>query len=87
MDDLNCTRTCQCRKSVVESLYIRFDYGKRSYILGGMYRHPNSNIKHFIEDLENTLTKIDKKGTAIFVGDIHIDLIKYENITRSICLH
>ena len=51
IDDLNFTKTCQCSKCAVETLYIRFDYGKGSYILGGMYRHPNGNIKHFIEDL------------------------------------
>ena len=68
IDDLNFTKTCQCSKCAVETLYIRFDYGKRSYILGGMYRHPNGNIKHFIDDWESTLTKIDNRRTAIFVG-------------------
>ena len=82
IDDLNFTKTCQCSKCAVETLYIRFDYGERSYILGGMYWHPNGNIKHFIEDLENT--KIDNKCTAIFVGDINIDLIKYENSDNSL---
>ena len=79
IDDLNFTQTCQCSKCAVQTLYIRFDYGKRSYILGGKYRHPNGNIKHFTEDLENTLTTITKKCTAFFVGDLNIDLIKYEN--------
>ena len=84
IDDLNFTKTCQCSKCAVETLYIRFDYGKISYILGGMYRHPNGNIKHFIDDLESTLTKNDNKCTAIFVRDINIDLIKYENSDNSL---
>ena len=84
IDDLNFTKTCQCSKCAVETMYIRFDYGKRSYILGGMYRHPNGNIKQFIEGLENTVTKIDKKCAAIFVGDINIHLIKYENSDNSL---
>ena len=66
INDLNFTKTCQSCKCAVETLYIRFDYGKRSYILEGMYRHPNGNIKHFIEDLESMLTKIDKKCTGYF---------------------
>ena len=84
IDELNFTNTCQCSKCAVETLYIRFDCGKRSYILGRMYRHSNGNIKHFTEDLENTLTKIDEKCKAIFVGDINIDLIKYENSNNSL---
>ena len=46
-------------------------------IMDEIYRHPNGNIKHFLTDLENALTKIDGKYTAIISGDINIALIKF----------
>ena len=49
------------------------------YIIGGIYRHPNGNIKHFIESLSNLLNKLDKKTTLIIAGDINIDLLKQQN--------
>ena len=48
-------------------------------MLGGVYRHPNGNTKHFVYDLETTLEKIGDKATVILAGDINIDLIKLDN--------
>ena len=51
-------------------------YNNKDYVLGGIYRHPNGVVDHFVNDLETTLSNIDDKMTAIIVGDIDIDIIK-----------
>ena len=69
--------TCRCSKCNVESLFIKFIYHRRGYILGGIYRHPNGSFQHFLTNLEDTLSKINNKHTAIITGDMNIDLIKF----------
>ena len=77
MDDLSMQEICRCSKCNVESLFIKFVYRRKSYILGGIYRHPNGSIQHFLTNLEDILSKISNKHTAIITGDINIDLIKF----------
>ena len=75
MDELSIQKSCRCSKCVIESLYMYILY---LHIRGwGIYRYLNGNIKYFLTDLENALTKIDGKYTAIISGDISIDLIKF----------
>ena len=47
MDDLSMQETCRCSKCNVESLFIKFIYRRKSYILGVIYRHPNGSIQYF----------------------------------------
>ena len=48
-------------------------------IVGGIYRHPNGNVSHFISDLEAVLNHIDNDKTAVLAGDLNIDIIKFSN--------
>ena len=50
------------------------------FIVGGIYRHPNGNVKHFVNDLETALDKIPEEITVILAADINIDIIKYVNM-------
>ena len=68
-----------CPRCEMKSLYIKFTYHKKKFIIGGIYRHPNGNVKHFISDLETALDKIPEEITVILAGDINIDIIKYDN--------
>ena len=77
MDDLSMQETCRCSKCNVVSLSIKFIYRRKSYILGGIDRHPNGSIQHFLTNLEDTLSKISNKHTTIITADINIDLIKF----------
>ena len=77
LDETKITKSCHCKKCVVESMFIKFSYMKRLYVVGGIYRHPNGNIKHFLSDLENALSSIVLNCTVIIAGDINIDLIKF----------
>ena len=77
-------KTCQCSNCDFESLFIDFTFSKVKYTLGGIYRHPNGNVKHFNSDLEHSISNIDKERTTIILGDINIDLIKqHEESTLS----
>ena len=78
-DDYNIHTSCDCSKCAVESLFMEFIFHNTKYILGGVYRHPNGNITHFVSDLQNTLLSLDKSRTAILAGDYNIDIIKFEN--------
>ena len=63
----------------MESLFARFDYGGETYTICGIYRHPNGNTRHFVEDLEGALDKLGPNTTSILTGDINIDIIKFEH--------
>ena len=79
MDKLSIQKSCRCSKYVIESLYMYILYLHiRGGGGGGIYRYLNDNIKYFLTDLENALTKIDGKYTAIISGDISIDHIKFD---------
>ena len=72
-------KTCHCSKCDYESMLISFKFQKNEFIMGGIYRHPNGNMKHFVDDLERTLMTINGKTSCILAGDINIDIIKFEN--------
>ena len=76
MDELKIGKSCHCLRCGNESIFLKFNYCKKYFIVGGIYRHPNGNVKHFLSDLEVSLDKIPD---AILAGDINIDIIKYNN--------
>ena len=52
----------------------------RNIIFGIVYRHPNSNLTDFKEDLSNILDIITNENKQIIItGDVNIDLIKSES--------
>ena len=79
--DLKIKKSCSCDKCVFENVWIELQIHNESFIIGGIYRHPNGNAAHFTHDLETTLDKIDRKLNSIVAGDINIDLNKYEEKT------
>ena len=51
------------------------------------YRHPNTDVKSFIEYMNNTLQKLEKSNNTIFVmGDFNINLLSYDNILTQMIL-
>jgi len=55
----------------------------RKYIIGGIYRHPSSNINNFTEKMDNNLALISKqKLSCLIAGDINIDLKKLPHTFR-----
>ena len=79
MDELKIEKSCHCPRCENESIFLKFTYCKKDFIVGGIYRHPNGNVKHFVSDLEVSLDKIPDWISEILAGDINIDIIKYNN--------
>ena len=50
------------------------------YSIGGIYRHPNGNVSHFVSALELLLNDLDNGRTTIIAGDMNIHIIKFTNI-------
>ena len=73
-------KTCHCSKCDYEWMFISFKFQKKNeFIIGGIYRHPNGNMKHFVDDLERTLMTINGEASCILARDMNIDIIKFEN--------
>ena len=60
-------------------MFISFEFQRYECILRVIYRYPNGDMKHFVEDLERTLMNINGNASCILAGDINIDMIKFEN--------
>ena len=59
LDEINIVLECYCTKCEVESLYVEFVFNKGViYTIGGIYRHPNGNVSHFVAALECALHEI-----------------------------
>ena len=62
-----------------ENIWLQVMKNGEKYIIGGCYRHRNQSIQEFNSSLEQTHGLISsQKLPCIFVGDINIDLLKYE---------
>ena len=48
-------------------------------IVGGIYRHPKSNINHFNTALKEIISKINDDTLAIVLGDVNINLLSEDN--------
>ena len=72
--DLSITST---NKNMVENLWMEISKSNEKYIVGCIYRHPNSFFGEFSNMLEASLCKINKrKLPCILLGDININLLK-----------
>ena len=78
-DNIALTKTCRCSKCEMESLFLKVSYMSDEYVIAGIYMHPNGTVNHFVNELEATLNTIDDKITTVIVGDMNIDIIKFEN--------
>ena len=55
LDEINIVLECDCMKCEVENLFVEFMFNGVMYIVGGIYRHPNGNVSHFVAALECVL--------------------------------
>ena len=75
-------KTCGCNNCHIENKWLSFKIQNQDVILGGIYRHPNSNsnVEHFTTALDNTLSQINNGTLAIVLGDININLLDENNL-------
>ena len=67
-----------------ETLWFEINTGSKAknIICCCAYRHPNTDIKSFIEYMDNTRQKLEKSDKTIFVmGDFNINLLSYDGHT------
>ena len=63
-----------------ENIWFEILKNKSKYIIGGIYRHPNQNVKEFSDQLENSLSILSRgKIPAFLAGDFNIDLLKIDS--------
>ena len=66
----------------VEDLWIEVtSISDETFLISVFYRHPKGNVNHFSNSMEDIITKVidDRKiQDCIIVGDMNIDLIKYD---------
>ena len=70
---------CNCTSCVVENKWLKLTSTNKTFIIGGIYRHPNGKTDHFIKSLSELLNKVDTNSTLIIAGDMNIDLLKHQN--------
>ena len=78
-EDLKINTTCDCDRCQMEGIWVEIKTGNENFILSAIYRHPNGNVEHFTNDLEESFSKLKIRQTSMMVGYINIDLMKYEN--------
>ena len=62
----------------IECIFVKIMHNDLSYVIGVMYRPPNSNIVMFNEKLNDILSQISHMPCYI-IGDYNIDLLKHDS--------
>ena len=74
-DNFNLKNSCSCKNCHIENKWLSFNIDNLKVIVGGIYRHPNSNLDHFNAALSNTINQINDNTLAFILGDININLL------------
>ena len=61
----------------IESLFVKISNNGMVFVIGIVYRPPNSNVVQFTETLNDILTQVSHMPCYI-MGDYNIDLLKHE---------
>ena len=67
----------------IETLFIETQYKNKSYIVGVVYRTPNTNIDLFLQEINEIIEPIKNNHNVIIMGDFNICLLQDNNHTRS----
>src|SRR6267154_746783 len=63
--------------NMIENLWFEISKSGCKFIIGCIYRHPNSCVADFIKLLETTLSKINKrKLPCVLMADMNMDILK-----------
>ena len=68
----------------IECLFIEIIHNNQKYIIGGIYRDPNTNGNLFIEKLNSIIEPLKSSHKIILLGDYNIDLHKNDNLKKKI---
>ena len=77
--NFNLKNSCNCNDCHIENKWLSFNIDKQKVIIGGIYRHPKSNINHFNAALKTTISQINDNTLTYLLGDININLLHEHN--------
>lgn len=80
-DDIN-FEVNEIEANSFETISIDLSINNKTTSFISVYRPPHLNINHFIIELDQAISKFNKKNDTIVVGDMNID-IKKTNITQT----
>ena len=61
-----------------EHIWVEITLKSKKYCIAGFYRHPNTPVIAFTDALSKILHKMAKNKTIFVLGDINIDVCKYD---------
>ena len=68
----------------MESIFIEITFNQKQYIVGLVYRVPNTNLDNFIDTLNILIEPMKNKFEVILMGDFNIDLLQDNNCSRKL---
>ena len=77
--ELQFVKECNCTRCHTENVWVEIKCQDSTIIVGCIYRHPNGNIEHFINQFSKTLEKLPIDCTCINGGDLNIDLLNIKH--------
>ena len=66
----------------IETLFIEVTFNQKQYIIGVIYRVPNTDPDIFNDTLNNLIEPIRNKNEVILLGDFNIDLLNDNDYTK-----
>ena len=60
----------------MEGLFIEMQFGSKKYLIGGIYRVPNTCINIFIDKFNEVVEQLKTNYELVLTGDYNIDLLK-----------
>ena len=67
----------------IETLFIELNLNDKKYMIGVIYRVPNTNIRDFIDSLNSVIEPIRREYELIIVGDYNICMMQDNEYTQS----
>ena len=68
----------------LESLFVEIKYKNISFIVGTLYRRPNSNFNSFLDEYEGILTQISNENKLVYLmGDFNLNLLDSKTLSVS----
>jgi len=78
-ENFNLKNKSACTDCYIENKLLSFNIDNLKVIIGGVYRHPKSNLCHFNAALSTTLSHMDDNTLAFVLGDFNINLLHEHN--------
>ena len=67
----------------IETLFIELQYNNKSYVIGVVYRVPNTNVELYINEINSIIEPIRNEHDVIIMGDFNICLLQNDKHSRS----